>query len=240
MPNPWTDYLHKWASEHKVSYMCALTDPKAKEGYVPVKVAKRNARLARKAEKEKAKGKTTKGTQKKKKLADEVLKIEEKIKKDFVPAIKDVFFYIKKILFSKKPPTQEKFEEEIGKIKKKHNIDYGNKLFGQDMIIKTIFDIWNEEVKEGKFDATSQQQDDDAGRFMWNIWSDCLESEYYEYWNTETDFVNAYRDTKGLEHIEKGIYADDDENGSDIVNDAFYEIYESIFTYEWFLKNIKK
>lgn len=34
MPNAWTDYLHKWAKEHNVSYMCALTDAEARKGYV--------------------------------------------------------------------------------------------------------------------------------------------------------------------------------------------------------------
>lgn len=237
MPNAWTNHIKQWAKDNNMSYMCAMSQPACREAYKKpekVKKTKKSKEPVKTSEPDKT------SEEKKQKMEDEIKKIEEKIKKDFIPAIKDVFFYIKKILFSKKPPTQEKFEEEISKIIKKNQIDYGNIYFGDEFQIKKIYDFYNEKVKKGEYKKDDEQDQDDAGSLMWDIWNECLESEFYDYWATRTDFVNSYRDTKGLKLLDKGEIATDDEEGNDIVNDAFYEIYGKIFTYEWFLKNIKK
>lgn len=40
MPNAWIEFVKEWALKHKVKYSEALKDPKLKEDYAKVKVAK--------------------------------------------------------------------------------------------------------------------------------------------------------------------------------------------------------
>jgi hypothetical protein len=95
MPNAWTEHLHKWAKEHNESYMCALNNPKAREGYTPLKVAKKLAREEkRKAKLEaKPKGKVVKLNDEaaaKAMFKEELNRLTDVLKNEIIPLMANV------------------------------------------------------------------------------------------------------------------------------------------------------
>ena len=235
MPNAWTNHIKEWASKNNMSYMCAMSQPACREAYKkPEKVKKPKKVKAPKKVKEPKKAKVSKVAeetqkQKEKLYNDGLEKIKQKVRTDFIPAMKEVFFYIKKILFSKKPPTEEVFEDNIEKIKKKYNIDESNLT---DDSIQKIFEI---------FKNKKQSPQD----LFYEFWRDnFIEIEFHNYWafDKSTDIVKLYMDMKGLDSNDEELYddaltkLDEDKDLEDLANDE----YKKVFTDKWIDENMKK
>jgi hypothetical protein len=209
MPNAWTNHIKQWAKENNMSYMCALSQPAAREAY----------KKPEKVKKTKTPKQPNKQT-KQKLYNDEVEKLMKTVRADFIPAMKEVASYIKKIIFSKKPPTQKAFDAKIVKIKKDNNVDYYHS--SDALIIKDIYDDYNKENIP-------------IDELIYNIWRDSFLVEFFNYW-LDKDVVKTYMDLKGLDFDDAQEELDNDE----ILADLAIDEYNKFFTDKWFEDNFKK
>lgn len=227
MPNAWTNHIKEWAKENNMSYMCAMSQPACREAYKkPDKAKKVKATKTAKEPKATKEPKTNQKT--KEKLYNEGLeKIKQKVRTDFIPAMKELFFYVKKILLSKKPPSQKAFSAEIEKIQKKYNI-YDNSQTSDK--IQEIFEKY-------------QNKKETPQDIFFRLWRyNFITVEFHTYWEYNTDITKLYMDMKGLNSNdidlvdETATELDDDR----VFEDLAYDEYNEFFTDKWIADNMKK
>jgi len=227
MPNAWTNHIKEWAKKNNVSYMCAMSQPACREAYKKQEKPKKPKKVKEtKATKEPKEPKTDQKS--KEKLYNEGLeKIKQKLRSDFIPAMKELFFYVKKILLGKKPPTEKAFSAEIEKIQKKYNV-YDNSQTTDK--IQEIFDNYKNK-KETPQDI------------FFELWRDnFVVVEFHTYWEYNTNITELYMDMKGLNSKDKNLMfetameLDNDEVFVDLANDEYNEV----FTDKWIEDNMKK